>query len=288
MSFVAAGVGVALVPASARQMSVTGAVYRPLAGAVHVVELAMCWRAASGSATLPRALEVIRDELAALRGALPGGVRGADPRTPRPDGPRRSAVRPTALPSLRPSRLAVLARLRSHGAMSHAVRPIRVLAAADGTLAHMRAALAGCADLDLTTRRPARRRPPRARPRRPGAIRAILHRSPATNVVVLASDVDREHILDAIAAGAGGYLLADDDPSRLPDAIRAAARGESPLAPRAARALISGRPLPRRDARLPAVEKRVLGLLARGCPDEVIAERLGFERPSSTARARRS
>ena len=76
VSFVAAGVGVALVPASARQMSVTGAVYRPLAGAVHVVELAMCWRAASGSATLPRALAVIRDELAALRGALPGGVRG--------------------------------------------------------------------------------------------------------------------------------------------------------------------------------------------------------------------
>ena len=32
VSFVAAGVGVALVPASARQMSVTGAVYRPLAG----------------------------------------------------------------------------------------------------------------------------------------------------------------------------------------------------------------------------------------------------------------
>jgi hypothetical protein len=35
--------------------------------------------------------------------------------------------------------------------MSHAVRPIRVLAADTGTLAHMRAALAGCADLDLTT-----------------------------------------------------------------------------------------------------------------------------------------
>ena len=111
----------------------------------------------------------------------------------------------------------------------------------------------------------------------PGAIRAILHRSPATNVVVLASDVDREHILDAVAAGARGYLLADDDPSGLPEAIRAAARGESPLAPRAARALISGHRLPRRDARLPATEKQVLGLLARGCTDEVIAERLGLE-----------
>ena len=76
VSFVAAGAGVALVPASARQMSVTGAVYRPLAGGTHLVELAMCWRAGSGSATLPRALEVIRGELDALHGVLPGGVRG--------------------------------------------------------------------------------------------------------------------------------------------------------------------------------------------------------------------
>jgi DNA-binding transcriptional LysR family regulator len=74
VSFVAAGVGVALVPASAQQMSVTGAVYRPLTGGTHLVELAMCWRAASGSATLPRALEVIRHELDELHGVLPGGV----------------------------------------------------------------------------------------------------------------------------------------------------------------------------------------------------------------------
>jgi DNA-binding NarL/FixJ family response regulator len=169
--------------------------------------------------------------------------------------------------------------------MSHAVRPIRVLAADDGTLAHMRAALAGCADLDLTTSD--------ALPDvaviapghdGPGAIRAILHRSPATNVVVLATDVDRDHILAAVDAGARGYLLADDDPSGLPDAIRAAARGESPLAPQATRALISGHRLPRRDARLPAAEKQVLGLLARGCTDEVIAERLELE-PAALDRA---
>ena len=70
----------------------------------------------------------------------------------------------------------------------------------------------------------------------------------------------------------------------MPDAIRAAARGESPLAPRAARALISGHRLPRRDARLPAAEKQVLGMLARGCTDEVIAERLDLE-PAALDRA---
>jgi DNA-binding transcriptional LysR family regulator len=76
VSFVAAGVGVALVPASARQMSVAGAVYRPLSGGTHLVELAMCWRAASQSLTLPRALAVIRGELDELHGILPGGIRG--------------------------------------------------------------------------------------------------------------------------------------------------------------------------------------------------------------------
>jgi DNA-binding transcriptional LysR family regulator len=75
VSFVAAGVGVALVPASARQMSVTGAVYRPLSGATHPVALAMCWRAASRSPTLPRALAVIRGALDDLHGVLPGGIR---------------------------------------------------------------------------------------------------------------------------------------------------------------------------------------------------------------------
>ena len=159
--------------------------------------------------------------------------------------------------------------------MSHAVRQIRVLAADDGTLAHMRAALAGCADLALTDTDAL----PDVAVLDPGAdgpaaIRAILHRSPATNVVVLARGVDRDHIIAAVAAGARGYLLADDDPGGLPDAIRAAARGESPLAPRAARALISGHRLPRRDARLPGTEKQVLGLLARGCTDDEIAERL--------------
>src|SRR3954462_12761644 len=104
----------------------------------------------------------------------------------------RSSNRPPVPSSVA---LVILAPLRCHGAMSHAVRPIRVLAADDVTLAHMRAALAGCADLDLT---PADSLPDVAAlaPGHDGppAIRAILPRSPATNVVVLASDVDREDI----------------------------------------------------------------------------------------------
>lgn len=67
ISFVAADVGVALVPASAGLMTVQGAVYRPLSGASQSVQLAMCWREGNPTPTLEPALEVIRSELAALR-----------------------------------------------------------------------------------------------------------------------------------------------------------------------------------------------------------------------------
>jgi DNA-binding NarL/FixJ family response regulator len=170
--------------------------------------------------------------------------------------------------------------------MSHAVRPIRVLVADpdDGAIAHLRAVLAGCADIALTgTAGDPHSAPDLAAELLPDVvlvdegpfvIRAVLERSPASNVVVLTRDADRERIIASVSAGAGGYLLKDDDPAALPDAIRAAARGESPLAPLAARALISGHRLRRRDARLPDVEKRVLGLLARGCTDGEICELL--------------
>gem|GEM_PF-437318 len=162
--------------------------------------------------------------------------------------------------------------------MSHAVRSIRVLVAGDGA-----ASLADCVDIDLVRAAGDRRAVAAVAAEilpdvavvgdDPALIAAVRASSPATNVLVLAPAPDRARILDAIDAGAGGYLLADDDPAVPPDAVRAAARGESPLAPRAARALIA-RPLARRDGRLPGLEKRVLGLLGRGCPDEEIAERL--------------
>jgi DNA-binding NarL/FixJ family response regulator len=173
--------------------------------------------------------------------------------------------------------------------MPHAERTIRVLVAgADAT------AFAGCDDFAFTC--PAGDREAVAAVAAelladvalvaddPALVAAIRGGSPSTNVVVLAAGVDRDRILAAIDSGAGGYLLADDDPAALPGALRAAARGESPLSPRAARALISGRPLARRDGRLPSLEKRVLGLLARGCTDEEIAERLDLA-PSELVRA---
>jgi DNA-binding transcriptional LysR family regulator len=63
VSFVAAGLGVSLVPESVCHMTVHGAVYRPLAGEAAAVELAVAWRGDEVSPVLERALEVVRGGL---------------------------------------------------------------------------------------------------------------------------------------------------------------------------------------------------------------------------------
>ena len=73
------------------------------------------------------------------------------------------------------------------------------------------------------------------------ATRRILAGNDAVQVVVLTSISDREKIEAALDAGAIGYLLKDAEPEELIRGIRAAARGESPLAPKAASAVLSER-----------------------------------------------
>ena len=73
------------------------------------------------------------------------------------------------------------------------------------------------------------------------ATRRILAWEPRVQVVVLTSFCDGERILAALDAGAVGYLLKDVPPAELTAGIRAAARGESPLAPKAARIVVHAR-----------------------------------------------
>ncbi len=63
VSFVAAGLGVSLVPASVQNMTVRGAIYRPLVDDTTLVELAMAWRRNDERPALSRALAVIRRHL---------------------------------------------------------------------------------------------------------------------------------------------------------------------------------------------------------------------------------
>jgi DNA-binding transcriptional LysR family regulator len=64
VSFVAAGLGVSLVPASVSQMTVAGAVYRELSGSPPEVELAIAWRREDDDVVLARALEIVRASIA--------------------------------------------------------------------------------------------------------------------------------------------------------------------------------------------------------------------------------
>ena len=93
-------------------------------------------------------------------------------------------------------------------------------------------------------------------------------------VVVLTSFSAREDIIAALDAGASGYLLKDAEPQELLAGVRAAARGDAPLAPRAAREVLSARAEDLSQPELSARETEVLQLVARGFPNKRIAREL--------------
>lgn len=106
------------------------------------------------------------------------------------------------------------------------------------------------------------------------ATRRVLAGRPRTAVLVLTSFSDRPRILGAIEAGACGYLLKDVAAEEVAEGIRAAARGESPLDPRAARTILTARSEPDPASELSAREAEVLELLVEGLPNKLIARRL--------------
>jgi DNA-binding NarL/FixJ family response regulator len=107
------------------------------------------------------------------------------------------------------------------------------------------------------------------------ATRQITQTDAGAQVVVLTSLVDRDRILAALDAGAIGYLLKDAEPDEVIRGLRAAARGESPLAPKAARAVL-GQRADRAQTRLSERERQVLECVAKGLPNKLIARKLGI------------
>jgi DNA-binding NarL/FixJ family response regulator len=122
------------------------------------------------------------------------------------------------------------------------------------------------------------------------ATRRIVAELPATQVVVLTSFSDQARILAAVDAGAIGYQLKDVDPAELIRGVRAAARGESPLHPKAARSLLAARTPRGAEARperpnveLTPREAEVLGLLRQGLANKQIARTLGISQATVKA-----
>ncbi|HEX2699850.1 MAG TPA: response regulator transcription factor [Acidimicrobiales bacterium] len=107
------------------------------------------------------------------------------------------------------------------------------------------------------------------------ATRRIVESGSTARVVVLTSLADDRHIADALRAGAIGYMLKHAEPDALLGAIRAAAAGDAPLDPKAARVLLEGRAT-RVDHRLSGREEEVLRLVSAGLANKQIARRLAI------------
>ena len=106
-----------------------------------------------------------------------------------------------------------------------------------------------------------------------GATERIVRGDSKSKVVVLTTYESDADILRAVEAGAAGYLLKDSSRAELAGAVRAAARGETVLAPSVATRLVRSVRTPAQPG-LSAREVEVLGLVAKGLTNADIGREL--------------
>jgi DNA-binding NarL/FixJ family response regulator len=112
------------------------------------------------------------------------------------------------------------------------------------------------------------------------ATQRLTAAAPFVNVLVLTVAADERHVVDALLAGACGYILKETPIAQIAEAVRATARGESAISPRIASGLVHRLREPSQTQvdltglPLTAREGDVLELLARGMDNPDIAHAL--------------
>jgi DNA-binding NarL/FixJ family response regulator len=119
----------------------------------------------------------------------------------------------------------------------------------------------------------------------------VVNEYPNVRVIILSMHADEEYVLQALRAGAAGYLLKDSDAAELEVAITAVVRGETYLSPQVSRHVIEdylrlvGDESPAHEQLTPR-QRQVLQLIAEGHTTKQIAQILCVsERTAMTHRA---
>jgi DNA-binding NarL/FixJ family response regulator len=119
-------------------------------------------------------------------------------------------------------------------------------------------------------------------------IHQIKQQHPGGAVMVVSGFDDEEHVLQAIEAGATGYILKDDSLAKVGPHILQLIKGESPISPGIARYLLKRFQTPHQqvtDDSQPTLterEKSVLTLIAKGYSRQEVAENLGVSQHTVT------
>ena len=111
-------------------------------------------------------------------------------------------------------------------------------------------------------------------------VRRLKPMMPGTQIIMLTVYQNTDHIFNALAAGATGYLLKQTPPTELLAAIRDVYAGGSPMSSHIARKIVQSfqKPAPAafQDETLSPREVEVLGLLAKGFLYKEIADKTGL------------